>query len=432
MEITHTKIMVGITLLFFVGLILFLDEVNKPSVPPNEIIAANLFMRALEVGENATSYIYSFVEYSDGFPETYTLASDGKISSVTVTNVLSTKKIFFLENDTIACVKMDMQEACSSIKNESITERFASSLKGRLFDNSVIEAAKQDNKYRIEKGLQVFGPEITPRILDHGDECLQISYHIDYSNATMDELGRFGIVPGSPSRFDVTECILNNTGEVLESRFNYSFQGVPHDSRFNLVSSDFSSGTNILVPKNLSEGAVELLLLDSGKKKEIMNCYLLSGSDQDKCIATLALQTKNIDMCGLAGARTDRCYVSLVPMIKDETICKRISSQDFLDDCFIELAGAYKNSTYCENVSESAKKAMCLDVSVSSANSTDPVTIPPKAELPKDNSTSNDSGILPPEVQKIFDELSKSVSGTANTTDLKNDTGTPYAANGTR
>lgn len=408
-------VVIVLTVIFLVGLHLFLEAQSRPSGPTGDELAKELLMDAVSLGENASSYSYSYIEYSDGFPDEFTLTSDGKTSSVEVIGPLSKKKAYFLENDTILCITFQGNESCSSVKNESVTSGYMSSLKSRLFSKGKIEKARSDLKYRTEHNMQVFSPSLKKKVYQIGDECIEISYIIDYANATLSEMQRFNVLPGSPTHFEAAACIGNQTGELYESQFNYTFMDKLHTSQFKLKDSDFDSKVSIIAPANLTGNAVETLIVENSYKNQLVQCFQKTGSEQNKCIALMALQLKSKNLCSYAGSRKDRCLVSIVPLTKDTAICPQVQNDNFKDDCYIELAGAYKNSTWCNKVLDPTKNQYCLSI----VNKT--TSAPPKATQnasTTSNTTSNTSENqeteLPEHIKKIFEKLENNTNQSSN------------------
>ena len=71
MEIKHMHVMVALTIIFLIALGFFLEQASKPPGPTPEEIAQTLLYKAVSIGENVTSYSYTYTEYSDGFPGTH-------------------------------------------------------------------------------------------------------------------------------------------------------------------------------------------------------------------------------------------------------------------------------------------------------------------------------------------------------------------------
>jgi len=363
MEIKPLHFVIALLAVFAVGLYYFFSTQEAAPAAGGADLAQELFMKAASLGESANGYVYAYAEYSDGFPENYTLAYDGKLASVKVESPLSLKEVRFLGNDTVFCITFNSNETCASVENESAAKSYVASMRSRLFDYAAISAAKADTAYRLNRSLQAFSPSLRTKLLQNGKECISISYTIDYRNATLQELNRFGIGSGSPSVFDVSECIDNATGEIYEYRLDYTYQGKRHYVSRSLIRSDFAARPAIAPPQGISGGALDIAFSENAYKGELLKCYQQSGSEQEKCIALVALALRSKGLCSYAGAREDRCLVSLVPVTKDASICPLVVNPSFKDDCYIELGGAYKNSTWCDSVEDAAKKDYCLQVS---------------------------------------------------------------------
>jgi hypothetical protein len=170
-----------------------------------------------------------------------------------------------------------------------------------------------------------------------------------------------------------------------------------------LISSDFDPIVRLIRPTNLSHDAIDKLIVENSYKNELLKCYMSEGSEQEKCIALLALQLKSKKLCRYSGARTDRCLVSIVPLTKDTEICKEIKDEEFLDDCYIELAGAYKNDSWCDSVKDPDDLKKCFDVSVEVT----PLPPVPQIDMNESMNTSANETEIPELVKEIFEEIEK-------------------------
>ena len=371
--------------------------------------AKELFLKAVTLGENASSYLYSYGEINDGFPENYTLSSDGVNSAVAIDSPLSNKIVYFLQNDTILCITYLKNQSCASVADVNETTRYVSSMKMRLFDNDRIRAAMLDNEYKINHSMMTFSPAMIEKQFQGGKTCTEIGFAIDYSNITIQEMSRFGIAQGSPTYFEGKECINNETGVIYEYSFNYTFQKKVHESGFLLNGIDFSYKTPV-TPPELAGDAISTMYDEGSYKRDLMACYLKSNEDKEKCIAVLAQELKSKELCEYAGTRRDRCLVSLIPVSGDSAICQTILTPEFKDDCYIEMAGFSKNESWCGQVQDSTKNKFCLNVSQ-----------PAPPALPNENTTveepaANNTEPLPKEVQEIFNSLDNSTKVSTNVT----------------
>ena len=278
-------VMIVLTIIFLGALYLFLDEAAKPAGPTGADLAESLYIKAISLGENSTEYTYAYTEYSNGYPEDFYIMRESKNSLIKIMSPLSTKKVYYLENDTILCMELlEENETCQSVKNNSITKSYINGMKTRLFSKGKIALAASDARYRIDNSFQSFSNELKTKTLISNDECVEITHTIDYSNATFEDMQRFSIVPGSPMYFDISTCIDNQTGEIYENKFKYMFNGREQSYVFKLISSDFDNAPTIIAPSNLTNKAVDKAILESGYRIDLINCYLQSGSEQEKCI----------------------------------------------------------------------------------------------------------------------------------------------------
>jgi hypothetical protein len=309
-------------------------------------------------GKGETRYTYSFSESSNGYLTTYLLSDSGKERSLSLENPLSSKRAYFLENDTILCVAYSGTEACSSVAGNAEVANYLNSLRAKFLNDTVISRNEMDARYLISKRYIRMDPNITKTtVAGHG--CDEIRYRLDMTNVSVDEAARFGVGTTTPRVFDWRICVDNKTGYVYERTFNYTYKGIAYASRFQLLS--FSrSPQQIIPPQNMSGDPVALLFKEREQTVKLAVCFTdKSGDERDKCIAGSALELRRKDLCELAGGRRDRCLVSIVPLTKDKDICNAVKDASFKDDCFIELAGAYKDKSYCVDVKDPSKAPLC-------------------------------------------------------------------------
>jgi hypothetical protein len=316
-------------------------------------LVEGLLFKGLEFGKGKTEYVYSFSETSDDYETAYTLVRKGNVSMLEVENPLSRKEVYFLENDTILCVNYTGY-VCSSVKNVAEVANYIESLRVKFFDDARIDKDMASMRLLIDKKYVTLSPEIAK-----GSECSTLKYALDFSSLTLSEAALFGISSDSPKNFDFEMCVNNNTGYLYSKKFNYSWQGQDHESQIKLESFT-TSAPDIEAPENVSTGAVAELKKEREQSVKLAKCFTDSeGEEREKCISLLALGLKNEELCSLAGNRKDRCLVSLIPILKDEAICPKVTDAGYKDDCYIELAWAFKDEAYCAYVMNASKSGIC-------------------------------------------------------------------------
>ncbi len=316
-------------------------------------VVEGLLFKGLEFGKGKIEYVYSFSETSDDYQVTYVLTKNGNVSMLEVQNPLSEKEVYFLENDTVLCVNYTGY-ICSSVKNVAEVDNYIEALNVKFFDDNRIDKDMSSMRMLLDKKYITLDSEIV-----EGSECSTLKYRLDFSSLTLQEAALFGISSDSPKIFDFEMCVSNNTGYLHTKKFNYSWQGAEHDSEIELISFK-TAAPDISPPENVSPGAVAELRKEREQSIKLAKCFTdKEGEEREKCISLLALGMKNDDLCSLAGARKDRCLVSLVPVLEDANICPKITDAGYKDDCYIELAGAFKNNSYCSNVMNTSKSSIC-------------------------------------------------------------------------
>ena len=336
-------------------------SMNVTDSAPDTKAAEAVLMKGLMFGYGQKDYVYSYGEMSDGYKTAYTLTASGNQSLAQITNPLSEKKLYFLDNDTILCIRFGSKEACSSIKGRDDMKNYMDSIRVDFFNDTLNDRFKTNIRFLIDRGYLALDPEVTLKTSALGS-CKSIRYTIDFNNATVSDGALFGIGASSPKVFRWEWCVDDSTGRVFGKSFSYELNNQEHTYAYALQGLKTSGVDPILPPQNISEtdGAVQILMSEKQKQIILANCYTtMSGDALDKCVSDMALDLRRKDMCQAAGARKDRCLVSLVPLTKDETICMAVASSSFKDDCYIELAGAFKNSTYCANVQNQSKMDSC-------------------------------------------------------------------------
>ncbi len=324
--------------------------------------AESLLVRGVGFGQGMGDYVQSYSETMDGYVTSYRITRNGEEGLVEIENQLSSKKLFFLANDTVLCISYPDDEVCSSVKDNDEVKNYVRSIEVKFLNDSIIRRNVQDITYLMEKGYAKIDAKLEDTAVD-GKTCTRIDYTIDYSNVTVSEAARFGVGATTPKIFDWSMCISNQTGRLIEKRFNYTYDDMEHEYLY-ILHSFTDQSTPIEAPDNVTPGAVSKLRSEREQQKNLAECYTTKrGEDFEKCVTSLAYKQKRTDLCELSGGRRDLCLVALVPVTKDTAICEMINDPAFRDDCQIELAGAYKDSTYCDSVVESSKKEFCLEVS---------------------------------------------------------------------
>ncbi len=362
---TMDKILIGASFVLVLAAVFLTLNAQPPEVPepePDVSATRELFLKAVSIGKGQDNYYYAYTEAFNDFDSTYRLLRKYDESMLEIETVFSTKQIYFLENDTILCVDYMGYSECSSVRDETELESYLDGLEGLFFDDWMIDQTVADTEYFELYGFIRFSPEIETMKLN-GRECLGITYNFDFTNMSVYEASKFGIGPATPRQFLYEMCVVNETGEIIRKHITYSQAGVLHENTFNLIESEWDTSRTFEPPENLTDGALDLLVEENSKQNILSECYAEEGDERDRCISMFALNLKSRDLCELAGGRRDRCLVSIVPFVRDESICMDIMDMSYKDDCYIEMGGATGNDSYCAHIANQSKADFCMNIS---------------------------------------------------------------------
>jgi hypothetical protein len=358
MEYQHKLILVSAVLVVIALYLVF--TMPAPPAGADNSQAEALLLKSAGFGKGLLNYTYAYSDVSDGYKTTYALIAAGETRYIEITNPLSTKKVYLLANDTIFCIKYPINESCVSVQNNSEMQNYIAFVESKFFNDSNILKAESSMDALVSRGYLHAEAGITDKTVGNA-ACSQVAYTIDYSNATVQDAALFGIGAQSPKVYNLTRCIDNSSGLAYETMLAYTDNSIRHSK--SMVVSAFREGApSMPQPPESSGDAIGVFRKEREQQVALATCHTdKQGEEREKCVADIALNLKRKDICELAGARRDRCLISIVPLTKDQTICTAVTAASYKDDCFIELAGAYKNSSYCANVLDASKLAACQE-----------------------------------------------------------------------
>lgn len=361
----YEKIFIGIALVLIIAAVIVTvlpadrgqpeEELDETTLEGLEIISTSVNM-----GRGLEDYTYSFAEKSNGYTESYKLVKNGNEKYVETDDILSVKKAYFMENDTVLCINYIDASKCSSTKNNSDSrlKRYYTYLKSKFFDDTKIanEEVRVDELFKggYLKINSVEDGEV------NGNTCRMVNYVIDYREMSITEAEKYGISPSSPKYFEWQICA--DDEKAYYKYFTYTYGGNLHEWEYMLYELDDAEA--IEPPVELEQGAYTVLVEQMEKKGELTNCLNNEkGAERERCVANVALDIYSEELCEVAGERRDRCLISLMPFLLDEAICEKIVDESFADDCYIEMAGGKKDDSYCDNIMDESKIEMCMNVS---------------------------------------------------------------------
>ncbi len=353
-----------------VVLVLVAAYVSFFTAPEVEIaddsLAESLLLRAVKLGSGETNYYYSFSEDTSGYTKNYSLLRKGDDKRLDIINPFSHKSFYWSENESVLCTDFKSEgPVCSSIINQSSSDRYILSLESKFFNDELINKTVSDMEFMKSKGYLTYDPEVDEKTV-WGKKCSEVRYRLDFRNISINDGIRLGVGATTPKEFDMKICVDNETGEVYEKYFNYTYNTRDYWVYFLLIDSDWDTGRELGIPQNLTpEGEAYYRFYEEMEYEgTLLDCFSKEGEERESCISAEAIRSRSIGVCELAGSRRDRCLVSFIPITQDESICDNVISEFFRDDCYTEIAGWKKDNSFCDFVKNESKKEYCLSISV--------------------------------------------------------------------
>lgn len=377
--------------------------INKPEQTQNNNTAQinpnlELLTKALQYGKNMQSYSNEFEENTDGYITNYKVdrSASSKVDQITVTNILSQKRAYFVNESTIICINYKNQETCDNVTGNADLTQYENFLKSKFPSNEQMERNVGDIKFLFDSGYLKINK------VENKQNCKEIEYTLDFSNATINDGARFGIGLTSPKVFEYKICIEEETGKTVEKEFNYT---LPQDQSFHYFKYTLRNSSFIdsqpQVPQEVGSGQETLRLLYEEKtvQGEITKCLIKKTTEEkDSCLNKKAIEMRMPILCELSSQKKEACLLSTIPIIPLESSCEKITNQSTQDDCYIEMTGATKNEQYCQKISTEEKKAQCAQVYQMSINET---------QTPRNNTnrTEQNETQVNPIAQQVFDQI---------------------------
>lgn len=372
-------------------------------------VMEKIYLKSLEVGTGAGNYFYQYQEDLAGYKMRSTLVQSGGRQMAVLETPLAMKKFYYMENDTIMCITFEGREACASLYNQTDITKYAKWLKQQFFAPSQIDAQKQMAETLISKKAITFHKETEIEI--NGKACKDITFTIDYSNLTLDDLILFGITSSSPNRIEGEICYDETANEIYRKSYTYQYRGKEATTEFALIRTDWNYTGRIEAGSNLTRAAIDIYLDASGKENQLLSCLAsATPEEKDRCVFSMALGNGYSTLCEYAGTKAGICTLNFAAARKDPSMCVQIADSATKDDCYFEVAGAKHDATVCSSIADQTKVAAC----VQAANSNE-TRVPVGEGIFINNQTDNQTEPLPSNMtaeekvalEKILNELGK-------------------------
>lgn len=327
--------------------------------------AEALFFGAVEKPLSHETYSYGYTETaSGGYNNSVFMTSSENSSYIRKEDALFTRELFVGENLTVLCLENVNERVCAQVTQNSSFYPYAYSLATLFFDHGRIEQNVENNMMFIEYGAVVFGEDIVETAYS-GRECSEVSYTLDYSKLTVEQMRSIGMDPKSPEvliskQFNYTICIDPDTLDVVHKNLSYLNLGTPEYTESLTTFTGWDSPSDVEFPQELSgeeemEGFFSVL---SRTQENYRAC--LASDNFDSCIREEAMLSRNEKLCTLIMdlSKRDICMVNVALEKGNSSLCSQVQDEG-IDGCYLEFAWKFNDSAYCASIRNETALSDC-------------------------------------------------------------------------
>lgn len=344
-----------------------------PAVNPLDSDAAKLLLGYYSKGANLTTYRLNYTENTNGVKTGYFVASDGKSVQVRISDEVSDISGYFnattIMNSSqadIVCLKYGGKERCASVGNESDAKDIANGLKTRYPAKSAYLAQLEQMRKHVEIGAVKLSQKVVDEKVN-GFDTSKISYTLDYSNLTVQQLRTIGISPNDPSLNMFTEqeweyWIDKKTGLVVKSHASYRQNGAQKYMDVDYFEADISP-REVGLPQSLAT-VEDFLMFYAASAEDFttkQRCEVMASDARDQCFKNLAIDRGDVSLCSSVKSQDehDKCVLIIAQQTQNSLLCEGLPK--LADECYIAVVSETGNGELCKKLANQSLMGACSE-----------------------------------------------------------------------
>ncbi|MFA5930006.1 MAG: hypothetical protein WC861_03940 [Candidatus Micrarchaeia archaeon] len=344
-----------------------------PPAQPNPALPlatpeARLLLASFDSGAALSDYFLNYTVNDNGVKSEYTLVKNGSDSFVGVRGSFGKMYGFFGKDnlsDTI-CLEYGGEAECAVGGNNSDMADIAAGLKILRPNPRAYLSQKDDTRKHIATGAIRLDSGMVEEKVGNFD-TQKISYTLDYSNLTVQQMISLGKSPNDESLLSITDqrvtfWIDRQTGLMVKSHASYSNRGTPgfYDTEYS-----GAAPASRPFPEKQARMATALAFIDfySKSTKDYADraaCFAKSGAEQDTCLKSIAADRGDWETCKLIKTPNEfeSCSIIVAQGTLNSTICGTLPM--LADDCYIAVAGENGDFGLCKSVKNASLSSNCI------------------------------------------------------------------------
>ena len=351
----------------------FFGGVAAPTQPtpqlPLATPEARLLLASFDRGAALTDYSLKYSANDNGANSSYYIIKNGSNSWVSVQGSFGKMYGFFGKDNAtdLVCLEYGGEAKCALSGNQSSMAEIAASLKILRPIPLAYLNQKDDTRKLIAAGaIRLDSGMVRENI--GGFDTQKITYTLDYSNLTVQQMVSLGVSPSDENLLAVTDqrvtfWIDNRTGLMVKSHASYNNRGTPgfYDTQYSEVAP--VAGTVPERPGSIvaTEAFVDFYSKSTKDYSERAACFAKKGAEQDTCLKSIAANRGDWETCKLIATpfEYESCSLIVAQETNNHVICSKLST--LADDCYIAVAGQTGNFELCKNVKNSSLSSNCIE-----------------------------------------------------------------------
>ncbi|MFA6907972.1 MAG: hypothetical protein WC263_04035 [Candidatus Micrarchaeia archaeon] len=343
------------------------------STAPLATPEARLLLASFDKGAGLADYSLRYIANDNGAQNNYTIIRNGSLSYVGVQGAFGKMYGFFgKDNSTdMVCLEYKKEAKCALSGNQSDMADIASSLKILRPTPLAYLNQKDDTRKLIAAGAIRLDSGMAGEKVG-GFDTQKISYALDYSNLTVQQMVSLGMSPNDRSLLSVTDqrvtfWIDSKTGLMVKSHASYVNLGTP-----GYYDTEYAEAASFAAPMPekpstivATEAFVDFYSKSTMDYSERAACFAKAGAEQDTCLKSIAANAGDWETCKLIKTELayESCSVIVAQGTKNSVICGLLPT--LADDCYISVAGETGNFELCKSVKNTSLSSSCIAAATS-------------------------------------------------------------------
>jgi hypothetical protein len=340
---------------------------NGTAVPPLASPEARLLLASFDSGAALSDYTLKYSADDNGAKSSYVLIKNGSDSYVGVQGAFGSMEGFFGKDNAtdIACLTYGGVQKCAMAGNDTKMAEVAASLRILLPTRTAYLNQKDDTRKLISTGaITLVGGMVGEKVGEY--DAQKISYTLDYSNLTVQQMVSLGVSPSDESLLAITDQKVSfwmdeKTGLMVKSHATYNNRGTPgfYDTQYSEISTappKMPDRPGTLVS---TEAFVDFYAKSTSDYAVRAACFAKTGNEREMCIKNIAVGKGSWEDCKLIEDRGtyESCSLIVAQETHNHVICSELPTLS--DECYIAVVGETANLDLCKGLRNQSLSSVC-------------------------------------------------------------------------